>query len=111
MPATPRSAPWYGRTRIGLPLKKGLIAVDPTVIPLQSWLYVPGYGVGMAADTGGGVNWQGTERGSAEAIGPVSVSGRQDCEQVREVAIIRGEEVRQAAVFCRDPATGQLSRV
>ncbi len=52
---TPRSAPWYGRTRIGLPLKKGLIAVDPTVIPLLSWLYVPGYGVGMAADTGGGV--------------------------------------------------------
>lgn len=64
-----------------------------------------------SGDTGGGVNWQGTERGSAEAIGPVSVSGRQDCEQVREVAIIRGEEVRQAAVFCRDPATGQLSRV
>lgn len=60
---------------------------------------------------GTAVDWQGTERGRAEALGGVSVSGRQGCEQVREVAIIRGEEIRQAAVFCRDPSTGQLTRV
>lgn len=60
---------------------------------------------------GAGVDWQGTDRGRAEAVGAVSVSGRQGCEQVKEVAIIRGEEVRQAAVFCRDPASGQLTRV
>ncbi len=52
---TPRSAPWYGRTRIGLQLTKGLVAVDPKVIPLGTKVYVPGYGVGLAADTGGGV--------------------------------------------------------
>jgi resuscitation-promoting factor RpfB len=52
---TPRSAPWYGRTRIGLQLRKGLVAVDPKVVPLGTRLYVPGYGVALAADTGGGV--------------------------------------------------------
>jgi resuscitation-promoting factor RpfB len=52
---TPRSAPWYGRTRIGLQMRKGLVAVDPKVIPLGTRLYVPGYGMAVAADTGGGV--------------------------------------------------------
>lgn len=52
---TPRSAPWYGRTRIGLQMRKGLVAVDPKVIPLRTRLYVPGYGEALAADTGGGV--------------------------------------------------------
>lgn len=52
---TPRSAPWYGRTRIGLTLVKGIIAVDPNVIPLRSYVYVPNYGKAIAGDTGGGV--------------------------------------------------------
>ncbi len=52
---TPISAPWYGRTRIGLKLRKGIVAVDPKVIPLQSWVYVPGYGKAIAGDTGGGI--------------------------------------------------------
>ncbi len=52
---TPRSAAWYGRTRIGLPLAKGIVAVDPSLIPLRSQMYIPGYGIGMAGDTGGGV--------------------------------------------------------
>lgn len=52
---TPPSAAWYGRTRIGLPLTKGLVAVDPAIIPLRHHMYVPGYGFGMAADTGGGI--------------------------------------------------------
>jgi uncharacterized protein YabE (DUF348 family) len=52
---TPKSAPWYGRTRIGLQLRKGIVAVDPKVIPLQSWVYVPNYGKAIAGDTGGGV--------------------------------------------------------
>ena len=52
---TPRSAAWYGRTRIGMPLRKGLVAVDPKIIPLHTPLYIPGYGVALAADTGGGV--------------------------------------------------------
>jgi hypothetical protein len=31
------------------------VATDPEVIPLRTWLYVPGYGKSIAADTGGGV--------------------------------------------------------
>jgi len=52
---TPVTAAWYGRTRIGLQLRKGIVAVDPQVIPLGSYVYVPGYGVAIAGDTGGGV--------------------------------------------------------
>lgn len=33
----------------------GIIAVDPSVIPLGSRLYVPGYGYGVACDTGGAI--------------------------------------------------------
>ena len=51
----PPTHPAYGRTRIGLPLRTGIVAVDPTVVPLRSWVYVPGYGKGLAGDTGGGV--------------------------------------------------------
>ncbi len=46
------SRPWYGVTRLGFTMRKGLVAVDPRVIPLGSKVYVPGYGVGLAADTG-----------------------------------------------------------
>ena len=51
----PRSHPGYGYTSIGYQVHRGIIAVDPTVIPYYTQMYVPGYGVGMAADTGGGV--------------------------------------------------------
>jgi 3D (Asp-Asp-Asp) domain-containing protein len=36
-------------------LRKGIVAVDTSVIPLRSRVYVPGYGVAIAGDTGGGV--------------------------------------------------------
>jgi 3D (Asp-Asp-Asp) domain-containing protein len=52
---TPSTAKWYGITATGLPMKKGLVAVDPSVIRLGTQLYVDGYGVGLAADTGSGV--------------------------------------------------------
>lgn len=42
-----------GVTASGRYTKHGTIAVDPRVIPLGSRLYVPGYGWGIAADTGG----------------------------------------------------------
>jgi 3D (Asp-Asp-Asp) domain-containing protein len=48
-----RDHPEYGITRIGWRARKGIIAVDPTVIKLRSNMYVPGYGPGIAADTGG----------------------------------------------------------
>ena len=52
---TPTSAPWYGRTRLGWSMRRGLVAVDPRLIPLRTNLFVPGFGVGIAADTGGGI--------------------------------------------------------
>lgn len=52
---TPKSAPWYGHTRIGEIMRKGIVAVDPRVIPLRTNLYVDGYGLGLAGDTGGGI--------------------------------------------------------
>ena len=40
-------------TSTGARLSKGVVAVDPRVIPLGSKLYIIGYGFGTAADTGG----------------------------------------------------------
>jgi 3D (Asp-Asp-Asp) domain-containing protein/peptidoglycan hydrolase CwlO-like protein len=42
-----------GITAIGLRARKGIVAVDPGVIPLGTKLYIPGYGEALAADTGG----------------------------------------------------------
>ncbi len=42
-----------GITATGLPAGHGVAAVDPDVIPLGTRLYIPGYGVAIAADTGG----------------------------------------------------------
>jgi len=42
-----------GITKSGLPAKVGVIAVDPSVIPLGTKVYVEGYGYAIAADTGG----------------------------------------------------------
>jgi len=44
-----------GRTATGMPVGRGVVAVDPSVIPLGSRLFVPGYGSGVAADIGGGI--------------------------------------------------------
>jgi len=45
--------PEYGLTRLGWQARRGIVAVDPRVINLRSSVYVPGYGLGVAADTGG----------------------------------------------------------
>jgi 3D (Asp-Asp-Asp) domain-containing protein len=44
-----------GRTATGLPVGLGIVAVDPAVIPLGTRMSIPGYGEGVAADTGGAV--------------------------------------------------------
>jgi uncharacterized protein YabE (DUF348 family) len=49
------SDPAYGRTATGVQVTYGVIAVDPNVIPLGTRMFVPGYGYGVAADTGGAV--------------------------------------------------------
>jgi 3D (Asp-Asp-Asp) domain-containing protein len=49
------SDPAYGRTATGVIVTYGVVAVDPTVIPLGTRMYIPGYGYAVAADTGGAV--------------------------------------------------------
>jgi len=44
-----------GSTSSGLHVGWGVAAVDPSVIPLGTRITVPGYGVAVAADTGGAV--------------------------------------------------------
>jgi 3D (Asp-Asp-Asp) domain-containing protein len=44
-----------GHTSTGIPVGFGVVAVDPSVIPLGTRITIPGYGEGVAADTGGGV--------------------------------------------------------
>jgi 3D (Asp-Asp-Asp) domain-containing protein/peptidoglycan hydrolase CwlO-like protein len=44
-----------GTTATGIPVGWGVIAVDPAVIPLGTRMFVPGYGKGVAADTGSAV--------------------------------------------------------
>ena len=41
-----------GSTALGVPVRKGVVAVDPKIIPLGTNLHVPGYGRGLAADVG-----------------------------------------------------------
>lgn len=50
-----RDDPRYGFTYLGLKAERGIVAVDPNVIPFYTKMYVPGYGIGLAADTGGGI--------------------------------------------------------
>ena len=42
-------------TASGLPLKKGVAAIDTSIIPFYTQMYIPGYGEATAADIGGGV--------------------------------------------------------
>ena len=44
-----------GRTATGKTLRRGIIAVDPSFIPLGTRVYIPGYGEAVAEDTGGNI--------------------------------------------------------
>jgi 3D (Asp-Asp-Asp) domain-containing protein len=58
--------PWYGRTATGMQMRNGIVAVDPRVIDLRSKVYVPGYGVGIAGDTGGAIKGRRIDLGYAD---------------------------------------------
>jgi 3D (Asp-Asp-Asp) domain-containing protein len=45
-----------GVTAIGRPAGHGIVAVDPSVIPLGTHLFIPGYGLAIAGDTGGAIH-------------------------------------------------------
>ena len=44
-----------GYTANGMRAQYGIVAVDPDVIPLGSHVFIPGYGLAIAADTGGAI--------------------------------------------------------
>jgi 3D (Asp-Asp-Asp) domain-containing protein/peptidoglycan hydrolase CwlO-like protein len=44
-----------GTTATGLPVGPGIVATDPSVVPLGTRMTIPGYGEGVAADTGGAI--------------------------------------------------------
>lgn len=52
--------PWEGKgvddiTALGWRAVKGVVAVDPRLIPLRTALYIPRYGFAIAGDTGGAI--------------------------------------------------------
>jgi 3D (Asp-Asp-Asp) domain-containing protein len=51
----PGCGPYTAR---GSRVAKGLVAVDPGVIPLGTRLYITGYGPAVADDTGGAIHGQ-----------------------------------------------------
>ncbi len=60
--------PAYGITRSGAPLTKGIVAVDPNLIPLGTRLYIPGYGFAVAGDTGGGITGDRIDLGYPDGV-------------------------------------------
>ena len=57
---TPEGRKKYSRiitaeASIGLVAARGIVAVDPRVIPYYTKMYIPGYGIAIAGDTGGAI--------------------------------------------------------
>ena len=44
------------RTATGTPVRRGVIAVDPSVIPRGTHVFIPGYGEAVAEDIGGAIH-------------------------------------------------------
>ena len=61
-----RDHPEFGITYLGWEMRGGIVAVDPQVINLQAKLYVPGYGIGVAGDTGGAIKGRRIDLGYEE---------------------------------------------
>lgn len=51
----PSDGDGYGITATGTKAGHGTVAVDPSVIPLGSKVFIPNYGEAVAADTGGAI--------------------------------------------------------
>ena len=68
-----------GITAMGIPARRGVVAVDPNVIPLGSKVFIPGYGVAIAADTGGAIRGQKVDL-CMETYGECMNFGRRDIE-------------------------------
>lgn len=66
-----------GITATGLMAGYGIAAVDPSVIPLGTRLYIPGYGEAIAADTGGAIYGDRIDL-CMESYGEAMAFGRRD---------------------------------
>ena len=64
------SDPSYGITSTGVPVTKGIVAVDPSVIPYGTRMYIPGYGFAEAADTGGAIVGNIIDLGFPDGVSP-----------------------------------------
>ncbi|MBI5301647.1 MAG: DUF348 domain-containing protein [Chloroflexi bacterium] len=62
-----RTHPEFGVTATGMRAGVGIVAVDPRVINLRSRVYVPGYGLAVAGDTGGRITGRRVDLGYDEA--------------------------------------------
>lgn len=60
------SNPHYGFTATGIKMRDGIVAVDPRMISLGTQVFVPGYGIGLAADTGGAIKGKRIDLGYAD---------------------------------------------
>lgn len=60
-------SPWYGLTRTGEPMRDGVVAVDPKIIPLRTQLFIPSYGYGDALDTGSAIRARRIDLGYSDA--------------------------------------------
>jgi uncharacterized protein YabE (DUF348 family) len=67
--------PHYGITASGVPVTRGIVAVDPNFIPLGTRLYVPGYGFAVAGDTGGGIIGNMIDLGYPDGVSPDGPTG------------------------------------
>jgi uncharacterized protein YabE (DUF348 family) len=57
---------YYGFTYSGEPMRDGVVAVDFSLIPLRSQVYIPSYGYGDALDTGGAMRGRRIDLGYAD---------------------------------------------
>jgi uncharacterized protein YabE (DUF348 family)/3D (Asp-Asp-Asp) domain-containing protein len=64
------SDPAYGITATGVRVDRGVVAVDPSVIPLGTRMFIPGYGHGTAADTGGAIRGSVIDLGYPDGVVP-----------------------------------------
>ncbi len=62
-----RTHPEYGITRLGWQAGVGIVAVDPKVVNLRQRVYVPGYGLAAAGDTGGKIKGKRIDLGYDES--------------------------------------------
>lgn len=68
-----------GITASGMAARHGIVSVDPDQIPLGTRLYIPGYGMAIAADTGGAIH-EGRIDLCMEDYGEAIEFGRRDVE-------------------------------